>query len=54
MKVRANDIDLHCIVEGSGPWLVMSHALSCDHRMWDAQAAWLAQRFTGRLHADGG
>ena len=46
MKVRANDIDLHCIVEGSGPWLVMSHALSCDHRMWDAQAAWLAQRFT--------
>ena len=46
MNVHANGIDLHYVVEGSGPWLVMSHALACDHRMWDAQTAWLAQRFT--------
>lgn len=46
MKVRANGIDLHYKVEGQGPWIVMSHALACDHRMWDAQAARLAQRYT--------
>lgn len=46
MQVRANGIDVHYAAEGSGPWLVMSHALGCDHGMWDAQAAWLAQRFT--------
>ena len=46
MQVRANGIDVHYAAEGSGPWLVMSHALGCDHGMWDAQAAWLTQRFT--------
>ena len=46
MKTRANGIEVHFTVEGQGPWLAMSHALACDHRVWDEQAAWLAQRYT--------
>lgn len=46
MKARTNGIELHYTIEGQGPWLIMSHALACDHRMWDDQVAQLAQRFT--------
>lgn len=46
MKAHANGIAVHYTIEGQGPWLVMSHALACNHRMWDAQAARLAQRYT--------
>lgn len=34
---RANG--LHYVTEGSGPWITLSHALACDHTMWDPQVA---------------
>ena len=37
---------LHCIREGEGPVIVLSHALGCDVSMWDALAALLAKRYT--------
>ena len=37
---------LHCIREGEGPVIVLSHALGCDVTMWDALAALLAKRYT--------
>src|SRR5258708_1671975 len=39
MKIKTNGIELNYTVEGSGPWLVMSHSLACDLSMWDEQAA---------------
>jgi len=38
MKIKSNGIELHYAVEGSGPWVVMSHSLACDASMWDEQA----------------
>ena len=46
MKVRSNGIDLYCTVQGSGPWVAMSHSLACDLHMWDEQAAMLANDYT--------
>jgi 3-oxoadipate enol-lactonase len=46
MKVRANGIDIHCEISGSGPWLTLSHSLSCDLSMWQPQRAALEKRFT--------
>ena len=46
MKVRSNGIDLYCTVQGSGPWVAMSHSLACDLHMWDEQAATLANDYT--------
>lgn len=46
MKVRANGIDIHCEVSGSGPWLTLSHSLCCDVSMWQPQLAALEQHFT--------
>ena len=40
------DNNLHCIREGEGPVIVLSHALGCDVSMWDALAALLAKRYT--------
>jgi 3-oxoadipate enol-lactonase len=37
---------LHWLREGQGPVVVLSHALGCDLRMWDAVAERLKQRFT--------
>lgn len=45
MKARANGIEINCVVEGSGPWLAMSHSLACNLAMWDEQAALLSKRF---------
>ena len=45
MKTRANGIDIHYTTDGAGPWLVMSHSLACDSRMWDEQVAVLSKRF---------
>jgi 3-oxoadipate enol-lactonase len=45
MKVRANGIEIHCEVEGDGPWVVFSHALACHLGAWDAQAAALRDRY---------
>ncbi|MBZ0143144.1 MAG: 3-oxoadipate enol-lactonase [Rhodocyclaceae bacterium] len=46
MKVRANGIDIHYEVSGSGPWLTLSHSLCCDVSMWQPQLAALEKRFT--------
>lgn len=46
MKVKSNGIELNCTVQGSGPWVVMSHSLACDLHMWDEQAAMLAKDYT--------
>lgn len=46
MKVRANGIDLHYEVSGSGPWLALSHSLCCDVSMWQPQLAALEKHFT--------
>jgi 3-oxoadipate enol-lactonase len=45
MHVEANGLRVHCTVTGDGPPLVLSHSLGCAGAMWDAQVAWLAQRF---------
>lgn len=44
--LHANGIDIHYRVEGSGPWVTLSHALTTDLSLWDALAAVLAERFT--------
>lgn len=46
MKVKVNGIELNCTVQGSGPWVVLSHSLACDLHMWDPQTALLAEDFT--------
>jgi 3-oxoadipate enol-lactonase len=38
MKISTNGIELHCIVEGEGPWVTLSHSLACNSSMWDVQA----------------
>jgi 3-oxoadipate enol-lactonase len=45
MKVQANGIDIHCEIEGEGPWVVLTHALACDLGMWDEQVPVLRDRF---------
>jgi 3-oxoadipate enol-lactonase len=45
MKIKTNGIELNYVVEGTGPWLVMSHSLACDLTMWDEQAAVLRRHF---------
>jgi 3-oxoadipate enol-lactonase len=46
VKVRANGVDIHCEISGSGPWLTLSHSLCCDVSMWQPQLAALERRFT--------
>ena len=46
MKIHANGIDIHYEIAGSGPWLTLSHSLSCDLGMWEAQMAALTPHFT--------
>ncbi|MFA6310779.1 MAG: 3-oxoadipate enol-lactonase [Sterolibacterium sp.] len=46
MKIHANGIDIHYDIAGSGPWLTLSHSLSCDLSMWDPQMAALTPHFT--------
>jgi len=45
VKIKTNGIELNYTVEGSGPWVVMSHSLACDSSMWDEQAALLRRNF---------
>jgi 3-oxoadipate enol-lactonase len=45
MRTQGNGIGIHHEIEGEGPWLVLSHSLACDLRMWDAQVAALRARF---------
>jgi 3-oxoadipate enol-lactonase len=57
MKVKTNGIEINCVTEGDGPWVVMSHSLACDLSMWDEQAAMLKRshrvlRFDARGHGN--
>jgi 3-oxoadipate enol-lactonase len=45
MKTRTNGIEINYEIEGSGPWLTMSHSLACDLHMWDPQMAVLTGKF---------
>jgi len=45
MKIRVNGIDIHCTIEGDGPWVTLSHSLACNLSMWDEQARLLAARY---------
>jgi 3-oxoadipate enol-lactonase len=47
MIIKANGIDINYEVQGlrDGPWLVLSHSLACDLRMWDEQVDVFAKRF---------
>jgi len=44
--VDVNGIRIRYQVEGSGPWVTLSHSLSCDLTMWDELAVSLAPTFT--------
>jgi 3-oxoadipate enol-lactonase len=45
MHATSNGIRIHYEVEGSGPWLVLSHSLACAIGMWDEQWAVLKSRY---------
>jgi len=45
MKIKTNGIEINYEVEGSGPWLTMSHSLACDLHMWDPQMPVLTKKF---------
>ena len=45
MKLKANGIDINYEIEGSGPWLTMSHSLACNLHMWDPQMPVLTDKF---------
>lgn len=42
--MKANGIDIHYEVTGSGPWVTLSHSLACSAAMWDEQIAAFAAR----------
>lgn len=46
MKIEANGIEIEYVVSGKGPWLTMSHSLTCNLSMWAPQLRWLEERFT--------
>ena len=58
MKIKANGIEINYEIEGSGPWLAMSHSLACDLHMWDPQMPVLKRfkvlRFDTRGHGQTG
>jgi pimeloyl-ACP methyl ester carboxylesterase len=43
---RANGLDIYYERAGSGPPLVLIHALPFDHNLWLYQVEWLSSRFT--------
>ena len=45
-SIEANGITINYKIEGSGPWVTLSHSLTCDLTMWDALAVALAPTFT--------
>jgi len=46
MKIRANGIDIHYDISGSGPCVVFAHSLGSDLSIWEAQKSALATRHT--------
>ena len=47
MRIRANDIDFHYMVDGpeGAPWVVFSNSLATTVAMWDEQAAALKGKY---------
>jgi len=45
MKIKANGIDIHCEIEGEGPWVTLSHSLACNLNMWDPQMPALTKNY---------
>ena len=45
MKVKTNGIEINYEIEGSGPWITLSHSLACDLHMWDPQMPLLTKNF---------
>ena len=45
MKTKTNGIEINYEIEGSGPWLTLSHSLACDLHMWDEQMPALTKKF---------
>ena len=45
MKIKANGIQTSYEIEGSGPWVVMSHSLACATSMWNEQAEALKSKY---------
>lgn len=46
MKTRANGIDIHYEISGSGPCVTLCHSLATDLTLWDELAAELGKKFT--------
>ncbi|MDP2808707.1 MAG: 3-oxoadipate enol-lactonase [Rhodocyclaceae bacterium] len=44
--IDVNGIRVRYQVEGTGPWVTLSHSLTCDLSMWDELAVSLAPAFT--------
>jgi 3-oxoadipate enol-lactonase len=44
--IDVNGISVRYKVEGQGPWVTLSHSLTCDLTMWDELAVALAPTFT--------
>ena len=44
--VEVNGISVRYRIDGSGPWVTLSHSLTCDYSMWDELTAVLADQFT--------
>ena len=45
MKLTANGIEIHYVLEGEGPVVTLSHALGCNLSLWDEQARALKGRY---------
>lgn len=45
MKIEANGIEIHYVMEGEGPVVTLSHSLGTDLSMWDEQAQALRGRY---------
>jgi 3-oxoadipate enol-lactonase len=45
MKVKTNGIEINYEIEGSGPWITLSHSLACNLHMWDEQMEVLTKHF---------
>jgi 3-oxoadipate enol-lactonase len=45
MKINANGININYTVQGEGAWVVFSHSLACDSRMWENEVKALSKRY---------
>ncbi|HET7875406.1 MAG TPA: 3-oxoadipate enol-lactonase [Methylomirabilota bacterium] len=45
MKIKANGIEIHYMIEGEGPVVTMGHALGTNLAMWEPQAQALRGRY---------